>query len=278
MKNPTTFSEYLSEKNYKEKTIRNMEESVERFFSWKEKHRIQPQNATYDNLLEFIRFCREQGNKPVTINKKLVNLRTWFEFLISVGKIRTNPALDLKVKSQPRTLKTGLLNEEQLQKLYNAYLVKDQRNQTLFSLIIFQGLTTREIFNLKSEDVDLKKAEIRIRENSVSSGRTLKLESVQILLLFCQLQLKTDKLFPQPRTLAALFQPIKKWLKRNHFPTLSVIRSSIIANWLKRYNLRQVQYMAGHKKVQATESYKTQSLDKLKTEIETFHPLKTVLS
>jgi integrase/recombinase XerD len=36
------------------------------------------------------------------------------------------------------------------------------------------------------------------------------------------------------------------------------IRSSVIINWLKQHNKRQVQYMAGHKYISSTEAYAIQ--------------------
>ncbi len=51
------------------------------------------------------------------------------------------------------------------------------------------------------------------------------------------------------------------------------IRSSVITHWLKHYNLRQVQYMAGHKYVSSTERYQMNNLDKLQGQLEKYHPL-----
>ena len=51
------------------------------------------------------------------------------------------------------------------------------------------------------------------------------------------------------------------------------IRSSVITHWLKHYNLRQVQYMAGHKYVSSTERYQLNNLDKLQGQLEKYHPL-----
>ena len=51
------------------------------------------------------------------------------------------------------------------------------------------------------------------------------------------------------------------------------IRSSVIINWLKKYNLRQVQYRAGHKAIYATELYLVNDIDDLQTEINQYHPL-----
>ena len=52
------------------------------------------------------------------------------------------------------------------------------------------------------------------------------------------------------------------------------IRISVIMNWLKTNNIRQVQYMAGHKSIRSTEMYRNQDLTDLTKQLELFHPLK----
>ena len=52
------------------------------------------------------------------------------------------------------------------------------------------------------------------------------------------------------------------------------IRASVIMNWLKQHNIRQVQYMAGHKSIRSTESYRLQDLTDLTRQLELFHPLR----
>lgn len=52
------------------------------------------------------------------------------------------------------------------------------------------------------------------------------------------------------------------------------IRSNVITHWLKSYNLRQVQYMAGHKHVSSTEHYQLNNLDNLQSKLEKYHPLR----
>mgnify|MGYP005854110209 CR=1 FL=1 len=60
--------------------------------------------------------------------------------------------------------------------------------------------------------------------------------------------------------------------------TLVKIRSSVITHWLKNHNLRQVQYMAGHKYVSSTERYQQNNLEALQKNIEGYHPLNRTLS
>ena len=51
------------------------------------------------------------------------------------------------------------------------------------------------------------------------------------------------------------------------------IRSSVITEWLRKNNLRQVQYMAGHKYVSSTERYQLNNIDDLKNEVQQHHPM-----
>ena len=51
------------------------------------------------------------------------------------------------------------------------------------------------------------------------------------------------------------------------------IRASVITHWLKLYNLRQLQYMAGHRFVSSTEAYLVNDIDDLKEDIAKFHPI-----
>lgn len=41
------------------------------------------------------------------------------------------------------------------------------------------------------------------------------------------------------------------------------LRASVIVNWLGHYNIRKVQYLAGHKYISSTESYKQNNLESL---------------
>jgi site-specific recombinase XerC len=54
---------------------------------------------------------------------------------------------------------------------------------------------------------------------------------------------------------------------------LQQIRASVITHWLKLYNLRQVQYMAGHRFVSSTEAYMVNDLEGLLEDINKFHPM-----
>ncbi|WP_235208378.1 integrase [Saccharicrinis fermentans] len=69
---------------------------------------------------------------------------------------------------------------------------------------------------------------------------------------------------------------IKKMINRYkpRLNNIAQIRALVITNWLQHYNLREVQYMAGHKYVSSTEKYRMDNLEDLQKELEKYHPLK----
>jgi integrase/recombinase XerD len=77
----------------------------------------------------------------------------------------------------------------------------------------------------------------------------------------CSNKLRLDYLMQQLRTQ----EP--KILSMHH------IRASVIVKWLRQYNLREVQYLAGHRNISATEHYKQNEMEGLSEEVNQFHPL-----
>ena len=51
------------------------------------------------------------------------------------------------------------------------------------------------------------------------------------------------------------------------------VRASVIHHWLKKHNLRQVQYWCGHKYVSSTEAYIDSELLELEGELGSYHPM-----
>jgi len=51
------------------------------------------------------------------------------------------------------------------------------------------------------------------------------------------------------------------------------IRAPVITNWLKQYNLRKVQVLAGHRFISSIERYVEDDLENLQEVINNFHPI-----
>ncbi len=164
--------------------------------------------------------------------------------------------------------------------------------------MIYQALTTDEINRLTIKDVKLKEGIIYIAGTRKSNERELELKPYQIMELM-EYQLTTRKELLQQKEAVKetdlYFIPLpsagKKYATENDginiwkalsreiktqnkkFINFQQIRTSIITHWLKQYNLRQVQYMAGHRFISSTESYLANQVEELQMDIDNFHPI-----
>lgn len=188
---------------------------------------------------------------------------------------------------------------------FDNYKRSRHRNKAILSLIIYQALTTDEINRLTIKDVKLKEGTIFIQGTRKSNERELELKPHQIMELM-EYQLTTRKVLLQEKnvetdlyfvpslqvgkqtdkdisTLANyqistsinIWKALSRELKTQHkkFINFQQIRTSIITIWLKQYNLRQVQYMAGHRFISSTERYLANQVEELQNEIDKYHPI-----
>ena len=178
---------------------------------------------------------------------------------------------------------------DRLEKLYQSYPATDDRelrNKVILSLLVYQGITTDELHHLETDHVKLREGKLKIPGNKRSNGRVLHLQAFQVLdlqeyLLTVRPKLASKKegqLFlsmegkPELKnSLHHLFRALKK--VEPQISSANQIRQSVIVYWLKNHNLRQVQYMAGHKYVSSTERYQQNNIEDLQKEVGKYHPL-----
>ena len=155
-------------------------------------------------------------------------------------------------------------------------------------MMIYQGVNGSELSRLTIGDLQLREGKIYIAGGRRSNERTLPLEAHQVLDMMeyqlniraqlLQLHDKETDLFlvstgSSDRFANALSKLMGKLQKLNGKVTSAKqIRASVITHWLKLYNLREVQYRAGHRYVSSTEGYMINDLDDLQEAIAKFHP------
>jgi integrase/recombinase XerD len=179
---------------------------------------------------------------------------------------------------------------------FNSYKLSRQRNKTILGLMIWQGLTTPEVNKLTIKDMKLREGQLFIAGSRKSAERTLELKPQQIIeLMEYQLTTRNELLKLNPKQAELYYLPtpaagqktitdnngINIWKRLSdevekinpRFINFKQVRASVITHWLAQYNLRQVQYMAGHKYVSTTETYLVNQVEDLQADIEQFHPI-----
>jgi integrase/recombinase XerD len=286
------------ESRFRLNTIRGIVNEIKLYKLWCEKENLQIEAVNYNDILAYINYCREKKNSKRTIYSKLNCLKHYYDYLQANQAIQTNPVTDVKLKNIEKSPLNAVIKYEELEKLYQDYStagILQKRNKCILGLLIYQGLTTSEINKLEVKDIKLEEGKIYIPSTAISNSRILKLESHQIIqlqnyilsirpVLLTMTEKKTDGLFisagktgiKNPHNIFSSVKYLLGYLRKVEpkITDAKQIRASIINHWLKQYNIRQVQYMIGHKYVSSTERYSTNKLESLQEQIELLHPLK----
>lgn len=282
--------DYLHQ-NLQPSTVKNYYYEIQKFRSINKN----TEKYNYQKIMEYVAHLRKNYN-PKSTNRAVAALKKYYQFLIETGKRKDNPTLSIKLrdsKEDPIQLQ-DLFTEKELELLLQPrkerYPILEKRNKIILSLLVNQALKPGEIQQLKTNDIDLEKAQIYIAKTGLTNSRILPLKAEQIFLLHQYLtkdrnQLKTLRNDKNALLLGKLGTPITTddihylvTTYQNQFNkklTSITIRQSVITNLLaKNNNLRVVQEFAGHKHLDTTEKYKQSGIKALQNAIQIHHPMK----
>ena len=276
------------------------------FLQWLARENIATEQAAYNDVLHWIQTMRARVSQK-TIVKHLNSVKHYYGWLMSCGAVAANPTDGVQVRGIKRRTLYDILSRSELDGLYHGFQVLPEqgpnnkqnwyhssrlaslRNKVILGLMICQGLGSRELGRLTGQDLKLREGKIYVAGGRSSNERTLTLESHQVMDMM-EYMLKTrgeilklagkqsDKLFVSTGSSDQFRSIIRKLLARlskqnGKVSSAQQIRASVITAWLKVYNLREVQYMAGHRYVSSTEAYLINDLDDLSEEIGKYHPI-----
>ena len=281
-----TFFDYLVANRMSLATAKKYNNQAKAFEKWAEHSFLNTKEINYSDLLDYINFCRHTC-KPHTINLKIAILKHYFDFC----QTPQNPAREMLLKGVTKLLPKIRFSSEEIDHVYNQlddYNWIKKRNKIILGLVLYQGVNSKELAQLKVENLDLAEGKIYIPKGHKNNSRTVELKAFQLLpmqnyllktrpVLLQKSNKKTDQLLVSTgkgtnlnNVLSRLLKEVKKIEPR--VKSFQHLRASVITNWIKEKGLRQAQYLAGHRYVSSTERYEVQTLEDLKNNIDFFHP------
>lgn len=257
-----------------------------------------PDKAKYKDILRYLEQERSKGRKSATLLSYIAAIKVYYDYLKKTGNRKDHPCkhLVLKDRIDYRVNVQELFSSTELQLLFEQpprSISKPpriaQRDKVILSLLIYQGLTTKNIVSLELQDLNLEQATIYIKSETTLNARTLELHPKQIMLI--------NKYLHEERTILNRNNSTQLILTRRYqaergcgvhdvvkvykhlFPDKILspltIRQSVIANLLKAgKDIRAVQVFAGHRSPMTTERYQQTGIEELTAAIQKFHPLK----
>jgi site-specific recombinase XerD len=291
------FTDYLREKELSHQTITSYQAIIGRFLLWLKKQTIEPDQIRYADVVAYMRHCQQQGVVQRTIQHYVNAIRHFYDYRIALERVKVNPVLTVKIQGIKRKILYTILEPPELHAIYHHYshdTLSGRKNKVIIGLLVYQGLKTEELNKLEVKDVNLKEGTIQVPGGRKSTGRTLQLESHQVLGMYEYVTeirkeilkktgQQTERLFVSLEggdlsveqagklRIDYLMQQLRKQSPK--VTSVKQIRASVIVKWLRQYNLREVQYLAGHGYINSTEAYLQSEMQGLSEEVNQFHPL-----
>ncbi len=244
---------------------------------------------TTNDIRNYINYLSDNNEKDKTIARKIVSIRTFFDYLMREKKINANPCEKIELPKIKKTL-PKTLSEEEINKLLNfkPTTALEYRNKAMLELAYACGLRVSELVNLSLNDINFNDNYVRIfgkgkKERIVPMATITTNILEEYINIYRNSLLKgylTDKVFissyGKPITRQGFFKMLKKHAKEMKIEksfSPHTLRHSFATELLEYgADLRSVGEMLGHENIKTTQIYTHLSNNKIKKDYEEYHP------
>lgn len=306
------FNDYLKAQGKSQNTVNYYSYCVNEFKRWLKTDNTELEAVTAATVMAWLDHLKTKGQNSQTRSLRLTAINHLFDWMIDCGELANHPARHIRLRGKNQNKLYPILKRDQLESIYLDYVVPEEndprskcnwfrtyllgkrRNKVILGMMVYQGLTTNEVTKIELKDLNLRAGTVYIKGSRKSNARTLELKPGQIMgLMEYQMQIRPEILTYYTKPLEELFlslpvsgrkaavnagniwKRLSTEIRQQHsaFINFKQVRTSVIVSWLSAYNLREVQYMAGHRFVSSTERYYLHHIEDLQTDIDKFHPL-----
>lgn len=251
------------------------------------------QSVDKKTVLRYIEVINRQqpgGLKNSSLSRKISSLRSFYRYLMSLGRIERNPVTGILLPSKEKHLPDFLLFEE-VNRLFESFDLSDPiqlRNRALFELMYASGLRVSEAVNLTRSAINLSERTLRfIGKGSKERMVPFYTEAAEILkkyldesrpILLCGKA--HDRVFinqkGEPLTPRGIEYVLDQCSKKAGLPRSvhpHMLRHSFATHLLDNgADLRLVQELLGHSSISTTQIYTHVTLDRLRETYLKAHP------
>ncbi|MEE8043791.1 MAG: tyrosine recombinase XerC [Thermodesulfobacteriota bacterium] len=291
----SSFEDFLSsERNYSKHTLKAYIADIKEFgLVLKDMGLISADNGEIDfahmdetPIRTFI--SRLYGkNKRVSISRKLASIRTFYEFLIRNGTIKSNSAKLVPTPKGEKRLPTFLTVDEvvKLVETPGSENVYESRDRAILELLYSCGLRVSELVGINLNNLDLISMSVKVlgkgnKERMVPLGSKASTAIKTYISQRLDLKPEDDYLFVNSRggrlSTRSIDRIIKKYAAISGIPkniSPHVLRHTFATHLLGGgADLRAIQEMLGHKSLSTTQRYTHISIEKIMEIYDKTHP------
>ena len=286
------YKSYLRQKQFGARTIKTYCRSVAKLGAYLEGMQAEISGLDQIDILVYLDSLRHSGLCQASVRSELRGLKSYYGYLVASGLIVSSPVRDLHMGKERYSFKYPFLSAQELRGLYNGYATcspESYRNKVLLGMLVYQGLRSPELSALAVRDIDLEQGQVYVRSQGKYLSRSLALASVQIMSISDYIRekrprllgyrgMESDRLFlgsgGSSKTANVQSKVIGELKKKGGLVGgFEQLHSSVIANWLKVYDIRKVSYMCGHRYLSSTQRYDLLDPQGLVDAVARYHPL-----
>ena len=244
-----------------------------------------PDTATVEDLRNFQLRLVDEGTSPTTLNATITGLKFFCEITLDRAELTAK----MQPVHVPRTLPVVLSREEVARLIAAAPNIK---HQTALSLAYGTGLRASEVVSLKVGDIDSQRMTLRVEQGKGSKDRyamlsPVLLERLRVWWRVAHAQgkmLEGGWLFPgmnpvDPLTTRQLNRAIHMAAESAHIDkrvSMHTLRHSFATHLLEqKVDIRVIQVLLGHKKLETTAMYAQVATDVLREVVSPLEQLST---
>lgn len=275
------------EKKLSNNTKMAYERDLKAFASYLNNKNIE--NITANDIKDYIGYLNNIKEKDKSIARKIVSIRTFFDYLMKNKIISVNPCEKIESPKLRKTL-PKTLNEDEINKLLdiNAKTALEWRNKAMIELMYATGLRVSELVELEVNDINLDDNYVRVfgkgkKERIVPMADITTNILKEYINVYRDSLLKgylTDKVFissyGKGMTRQGFFKNLKKIAKEKGIEkdfSPHTLRHSFATHLLEHgADLRAIGEMLGHENIKTTQIYTHLSNNKIKNDYEEYHP------
>ena len=293
------FHEWEAVTGYSPRTIAAQQHAIGRFIHWCDERGLsRPQDITRPILERYQRFVyhyRKHNGQPLVVSAQLnliLPLQAWFKWLTKQNHILYNPAADLDLPTRPKALPKGLLTVSQIEEVLNTCDVtklEGIRMRAMLEVLYSTGIRRFELAGLKLFDVDIERGALMVRLGKGAKDRLVPIGDracawVNKYLHEVRPEMATSHdgyiLFLDDEGSAydpgRLGDQVRKQLNLagvTHAGSCHLFRVACATHMLENgADIRYIQALLGHAKLDTTQIYTQVSLTKLKEVHNATHP------
>ncbi len=286
-----SFEKYIMrEKNAAENTVNAYIKDLEHFEVFIKERGIRDlTDVSNADIVAYLMELKKEDKSRSTVNRKLTSIRTFYKFLVKEGRLKDNPAENIK---SPRIEKKDIefLSIEDIDRLMSLpdETPKGKRDRAMLELMYATGIRASELIDMKLDDCNMRMGFVKCsgehsKARIIPIGRPARVAledyiyDVRPALLRGS---KSQSLFVnyvgESMTRQGLWKILKEYGDKAGFEvklTPQVIRNSFAVHMLQNgADIKSIQELMGHEDIAATQAYLAVTKNRIKDVYDRAHP------